>query len=331
MAQEIIRLSKVSKRFDDIEAVHSVSLAVNGGETFGLIGTSGSGKTTTLRMINRLIEPSDGSITINGKNILDQDPVQLRRHIGYMIQNVGLFPHYTIGENVAVVPRLLKWQPNKITEAVRKNLELVGLEPDRFINRYPHELSGGQQQRTGLARALAADPPIILLDEPFAASDPISRRELISEFKKLRTRVKKTIVLVTHDIPEAFELCNRMALLDEGYLQQSGTKEDLLFRPSNDFVRDFFDSHRLSLEVSIITLTDIFPHLVSVNSRNPGVEVVFTANQSIASVLNKISTAFDYRSLFGIRQDNDEITTTNAHYVLEALLKFRSYQKGEPN
>ena len=197
MANEIIRLDSVTKRFGDIVAVQSISLTINEGETFGLIGTSGSGKTTTLRMINRLTEPSSGSITINGENILDQDPVQLRRHIGYMIQSIGLFPHYTIAENVAIVPNLLNWESERVKETVYKNLELVGLEPSQFINRYPHELSGGQQQRTGLARALAADPPVILLDEPFAASDPISRRELISEFKKLRKRVKKTIVLVT--------------------------------------------------------------------------------------------------------------------------------------
>jgi osmoprotectant transport system ATP-binding protein len=327
MAHEIIRLRSVSKRFGDIKAVHPISLEINEGETFGLIGTSGSGKTTTLRMINRLIEPSSGSITINGENILDQDPVRLRRSIGYMIQNVGLFPHYTIEENVAIVPRLLNWKPYRINETVRRNLTLVGLEPERFLKRYPHELSGGQQQRTGLARALAADPPIILLDEPFAASDPISRADIINEFKKLRSRVKKTMVLVTHDIPEAFELCDRMALLDEGFLQQTGTREDLLFRPDNGFVQNFFDSHRLSLEVSITTLADVLPYLVPREAKTSELLQEYQVDQSIGTVLNKISTSSNY----GIRIAENKVLVTDEHDLLEALLKFRSHQRGTDN
>ena len=329
MAQDIIRLNSVGKHFGDVEAVHSISLNILEGETFGLIGTSGSGKTTTLRMINRLIEPSSGSITINGEDILKQDPVRLRRNIGYMIQNVGLFPHYTIAENVSIVPRLLNWNPDRIKETVYRNLTLVGLDPDRFLKRYPHELSGGQQQRTGLARALAADPSIILLDEPFAASDPISRRDLISEFKKLRSQVKKTIVLVTHDIPEAFELCDRMALLDEGLLQQTGTREDLLFRPANDFVQNFFDSHRLSLEVSIITLNDISPYLKRVKKEDEHTPPEFPGNLSVGSLLNKLSTSGDYGSTFHIRLTDDQLIGTNEHNLLQALLKFRSHQKGD--
>ncbi len=331
MANEIIRLDSVTKRFGDIVAVQSISLTINEGETFGLIGTSGSGKTTTLRMINRLTEPSSGSITINGENILDQDPVQLRRHIGYMIQSIGLFPHYTIAENVAIVPKLLNWESERVKETVYKNLELVGLEPSQFINRYPHELSGGQQQRTGLARALAADPPVILLDEPFAASDPISRRELISEFKKLRKRVRKTIVLVTHDIPEAFELCNRMALFDNGSLMQTGTREDLLFRPVNKFVQNFFDSHRLSIEFSIITLGDILPFLITTEQKKTKRLREFTVSQPVSNVLNQIASSIDIRGLFAIREDNDNVRITNTHYLLEAVLKFRSEQKGGTN
>ncbi|HKI44867.1 MAG TPA: ATP-binding cassette domain-containing protein [Balneolales bacterium] len=331
MAYEIIRLRSVSKRFGDIEAVHPISLVINEGETFGLIGTSGSGKTTTLRMINRLIEPSSGSITINGEDILDQDPVRLRRSIGYMIQNVGLFPHYTIGENIAIVPRLLNWKPDRIKETVHRNLTLVGLEPERFMKRYPHELSGGQQQRTGLARALAADPPIILLDEPFAASDPISRADLINEFKKLRSRVKKTMVLVTHDIPEAFELCDRMALLDEGFLQQTGTREDLLFRPDNEFVQNFFDSHRLSLEISITTLAGILPYLVHKEAETSDLKSEYQVDQSIGTVLNKISTSSNYGTGIRIRLADNKILMTDEHDLLEALLKFRSRQRGADN
>lgn len=331
MANEIIHLDSVSKQYGDVVAIKSVSLSINEGETFGLIGTSGSGKTTTLRMINRLTEPTSGSITINGENILDQDPVQLRRHIGYMIQSIGLFPHYTIAENVAVVPKLLKWSPAQINETVYKHLELVGLPPDEFINRYPHELSGGQQQRTGLARALAADPSIILLDEPFAASDPISRRELIIEFKKLRERVKKTIVLVTHDIPEAFELCNRMALFDNGSLMQTGSREDLLFRPVNNFVQNFFDSHRLSIEFSIINLGDILPFLITTEQKYTESLREFTVSQPVSKVLNQIASVIDVRGLFAIRDENGEIKVTNTHYLLEAVLQYRSKRKGETN
>lgn len=331
MANEIIHLDSVSKQYGDVEAIKSVSLSINEGETFGLIGTSGSGKTTTLRMINRLTEPTSGSITINGENILDQDPVQLRRHIGYMIQSIGLFPHYTIAENVAVVPNLLKWNPDRINETVYKHLELVGLPPDEFINRYPHELSGGQQQRTGLARALAADPSIILLDEPFAASDPISRRELINEFKKLRERVKKTIVLVTHDIPEAFELCNRMALFDNGSLMQTGSRGDLLFRPVNNFVQNFFDSHRLSIEFSIITLGDILQFLITTEQKHTESLREFTVNQPVSNVLNQIASVIDVRGLFAIRDESGEVKVTNTHYLLEAVLQYRSKRKGETN
>lgn len=331
MGNEIIHLDSVRKQFGDIEAIHSISLTVNEGDTFGLIGTSGSGKTTTLRMINRLIEPSSGHITINGEDILRQDPVRLRRRIGYMIQSVGLFPHYTVGENVAVVPQLLKWDPDRVKKAVYENLMLVGLEPGRFINRYPHELSGGQQQRTGLARALAADPPIILLDEPFAASDPISRRDLINEFKKLRSRVRKTIVMVTHDIPEAFELCNCMALLDNGYLQQSGTQEDLLFRPANNFVQNFFDSQRLSLELSIITLGDILPFLITTQSNNTQNLHEFQVTRPVGDILNNLSVLGDHQGSLAIRVSSGEVRIAETRNLFEAVLTYRMHRKGETN
>ncbi len=330
MAKEVIRLDSVSKQFGGIEAVRSVSFTVYEGETFGLIGTSGSGKTTTLRMINRLIEPGSGTIRINGEDILEQDPVRLRRHIGYMIQNVGLFPHRTIGENVATVPRLLNWDLRKIREAVRRNLELVGLEPDVFINRHPHELSGGQQQRAGLARALAADPPVILLDEPFAASDPISRRDLIGEFKKLRKRVRKTMVLVTHDIPESFELCNRLALLDHGSLQQTGTREDLLFRPVNDFVHSFFRSQRLTLELSVIPLNELLSYLDSPQDRPTEGLRIFAPHQSAAEVLAELSLSPGYDGFFCIGDERRLLKVATGRDLFEAVLKYRGHQTREP-
>ncbi|HKJ30267.1 MAG TPA: ATP-binding cassette domain-containing protein [Balneolales bacterium] len=260
----MIELCKITKSYGSTTAVDDISLSIHKNETFGLIGTSGSGKTTTLKMINRLIEPTSGSIIYNGQDITKLDPVRIRRQIGYVIQDTGLFPHYTIEENIAVVPKLLNWNNEKISKRVHFLLRLVGLPPDDFKNRYPHELSGGQQQRIGLARALAADPPLILLDEPFGALDPITRHQIRKEFKELEKQIQKTMVLVTHDVFEAFDLCDRIALLDQGKLQQIGTPFDLIFKPANAFCKDFFQANRFQLELSILSLKDLFPHLHNV-------------------------------------------------------------------
>jgi osmoprotectant transport system ATP-binding protein len=205
-----------------------LTLEIPNGETLVLLGRSGCGKTTTLKLINRLIEPTEGQVLVEGKPTTAWDPIRLRRHIGYVIQEVGLFPHFTIEENIGVVPRLEGWDQEKIDARVRELLSLVGLDFERFAGRYPRELSGGQRQRVGVARALAADPPIMLLDEPFGALDPITRREIQQEFRSLQRTLGKTMVFVTHDVREAFLLASRIALLKDGKVVLLGRPDDFL-------------------------------------------------------------------------------------------------------
>jgi osmoprotectant transport system ATP-binding protein len=253
-----ITLENVGKVYPDgTVAVGDFSLDVQAGELAVLIGPSGCGKSTVLRMINRLIEPSKGSILIDGKSIADQDPVELRRHIGYVIQNVGLFPHQSIRTNVGTVPRLLGWNRKKIKDRSDELLDLVGLDPGRYANRYPHELSGGQRQRVGVARALAADPLVLLMDEPFSAVDPIVRGRLQEEFLRLQATVRKTIVLVTHDIDEAVRLGDRIAVLAEGgRLMQFATPAELLSNPASDAVSEFVGSDRGIRRLAVTPLKD---------------------------------------------------------------------------
>ncbi|MBU6119470.1 ABC transporter ATP-binding protein [Hymenobacter siberiensis] len=254
----VIQVSHLRKAFGAHAVVQDVSFAVAAGETLVLLGPSGCGKTTLLKMLNRLIEPDGGRIEINGQDVLSQRPEVLRRGIGYVIQQVGLLPHYTVAENVAVVPRLLGHAPAAIAARTEALLTRLHLPAARYAGQYPHQLSGGQQQRVGLARALAADPPIILLDEPFGALDPVTRASIRHEFRELEELRSKTMVLVTHDVTEAFELADRIMLLDAGQIQQLGTPRELLFRPANDFVRRFFAAERLTLQLRTLTLGDVF-------------------------------------------------------------------------
>src|SRR6185312_2186063 len=207
-------------------AVDNISFEVKEHENLILLGTSGCGKTTTLKMVNRLIEPSSGRIFIDGKNVLGQTPESLRLGIGYVLQNTGLFPHYTVSENIAIVPQLLKWDKKRIEKRVSELLEKLHLS-NEYLNVYPHELSGGQQQRVGLARALVADPPVLLMDEPFGALDNVTRAKIHAEFKALDELKSKTIIMVTHDVQEAFELGDRICLMDKGKVVQNGTPAEL--------------------------------------------------------------------------------------------------------
>jgi osmoprotectant transport system ATP-binding protein len=255
----MIEIKNLSKKFGDITAVDDVSFEIKKGEVFVLLGTSGCGKTTTLRMINRLVEPSCGKIKIDGYDIGKHKSKDLRKQIGYVIQNIGLFPHYTVEQNIAVVPGLLKWDKKRTKKRVLELMELMGLKSERFLSCYPASLSGGQKQRVGLARALAADPPIILLDEPFGALDSITREQIRVEFKNLESLLCKTMVLVTHDVLEAFDLGDRICLMDKGKIQQTATSRELIFSPKNQFVEDFFKTNRFQLELKVLTLKDVLP------------------------------------------------------------------------
>jgi len=256
-----IRVRNLSKHYGDLAVVQDVSLELAQGETLVLLGPSGCGKTTLLKMLNRLIEPTSGSVEVNGLEVRAQRPEQLRRGMGYVIQQVGLLPHYTVAENIGIVPRLLGHAPAAIVQRTEALLTRLHLPPERFANQYPQQLSGGQQQRVGLARALAADPPIILLDEPFGALDPITRASIRREFRELDELRRKTVVLVTHDVVEAFELADRIALLDGGRIQQLGTPRELLFQPANNFVRRFFAAEKLGLQLRTLRLADVLPFL----------------------------------------------------------------------
>ncbi|MBH0169776.1 MAG: ABC transporter ATP-binding protein [Bacillota bacterium] len=247
----MITFKNVGKTYPDgFEALKNIDFQIKEGELVALIGPSGCGKTTTMRMINRLIEPSKGTILIDGEDIANRNPVELRRNIGYVIQQIGLLPHMTIEDNISLVPRLKGWEKEKYDGKVDELLDLVGLDPKTFRTRYPSELSGGQQQRIGVIRALAAEPPIILMDEPFSALDPISREQLQDELVKLQDTIKKTIVFVTHDMDEAIKIADKIAILNKGEIVQFDTPERILRHPANDFVKGFIGENRLSADES---------------------------------------------------------------------------------
>lgn len=258
----MINVRNVSKLYNSVKAVDDISFHIKQGETLILLGPSGCGKTTTLRMLNRLTEPSAGSIELNGKNILNEQPEKLRRGIGYVLQHNGLFPHYTVAENVAIVPKLLGWDKPRIAKRSAELLEKLHLPAVKYLNSLPAELSGGQQQRVGLARALMANPPVLLMDEPLGALDPVTRATIRKEFNQLDELKDKTIVMVTHDVMEAIELGDRICLMNKGAIEQIGTPFELLFEPKNDFVKEFFNDQRLQLELktlSILTIWDYIP------------------------------------------------------------------------
>jgi osmoprotectant transport system ATP-binding protein len=256
----MIRAEQLLKTYGHTKAVNYISFEVAEQENLILLGTSGCGKTTTLKMLNRLIEPDSGSVIINGQNIAHQPPEQLRRSIGYVMQNNGLFPHYTVAENIAIVPKLLKWTEDHIQTRTHELLEKLHL-PHEYLHLYPNQLSGGQQQRVGLARALMADAPVLLMDEPFGALDTITRTKIQQEFKELDELKRKTIVMVTHDVQEAFELADRICLMDQGCIVQTGTPAELLYQPASQFVNDFLKAQCLQLEFKVVRLTDVWAQL----------------------------------------------------------------------
>ena len=264
---ERIVLEGITKRYpgQKVAAVDDVTIEIPAGEIVILVGPSGCGKTTTMKMINRLIEPTSGRILIGDEDVTKKDADELRRRIGYVIQGAGLFPHYTVGDNIALVPRLLKWDKKRIDARIDELLELVNLELDQYRNRYPRELSGGQQQRVGVARALAADPPVLLMDEPFGAVDPITRQRLQDELLRLQDELKKTIVFVTHDFDEAVKLGDRIAILQTGSeIVQYDTPDQILNNPASEFVEEFVGRGAALKQLTLTRVRDVELHEAAV-------------------------------------------------------------------
>ncbi len=283
-----VEFRHVSKRFSSQSsgaAVEDLSLSVPPGAICVLVGPSGCGKTTTLKMVNRLVEPTDGQVLIDGEDVARFDVVALRRRIGYVIQHVGLFPHQTIADNVATVPRLLGWPRERIAHRVDELLSLVGLEPDQFRRRYPAQLSGGQRQRVGVARALAAEPPLMLMDEPFGAVDPIVRERLQDEFLRLQRRLGTTVLFVTHDIDEAIKLGDRVAVMQEGgHLAQYSPPAELLMHPANDYVARFVGGDRTLKRLALMRVADV-PLEAPVAGLEPTCAPEATVREALSSLL----------------------------------------------
>ncbi|MBU8918647.1 betaine/proline/choline family ABC transporter ATP-binding protein [Bacillus sp. FJAT-29953] len=302
----MITFQHVYKKFPDgFEALKDINFHIEKGELVTLIGPSGCGKTTTMKMINRLTEPTKGKILINGEDISEKDPVQLRRNVGYVIQQIGLLPHMTIEDNITLVPRLKGWEKERYSKRVDELLDLVGLDPQAFKSRFPSELSGGQQQRIGVIRALAAEPPIILMDEPFSALDPISREQLQDELVRLQESIKKTIVFVTHDMDEAIKIADRIAIMKDGEILQFDTPEKILRHPKNDFVRGFIGEDRLQ--------AGKYAHPVA---NDLMIKKVITAkpNRGLAQALNTMMT-YKVDSLLVTTNDRDLLGIATLDHV----------------
>lgn len=303
----MIEFKNVTKRYaSDVLAVDNINLEIEDGEFICFIGTSGSGKTTSMRMINRMIEPTDGEILIDGKNIMDINPVKLRRQIGYVIQNIGLMPHMTVKDNILMVPKLLKWNQSKLDETAERMIRLAEL-PEEFLDRYPSELSGGQQQRIGVVRALAADQDIILMDEPFGALDPLTRDTLQIMVKELQEELGKTFVFVTHDMDEALKLATRIVIMSEGQIVQVGTPDEILSNPANEFVAQFIGQDRLiQAQQNTTTVGEIM-------SRR---HVAMTEDRTLIDALELLK-----------EQSVDTLLVTDEHNVLKGFVDIHMIQR----
>lgn len=315
----MIKFENVTKTYDGgFQAVKTVDFEIHEGELLVLIGPSGSGKSTTMKMINRIIPHTSGTISINGKDVKSYDAAELRRNIGYVIQQVGLFPHYTIEKNIAVVPQLKGWNEKDIKSRVTELLVLVGLDPEIHATRYPKELSGGQQQRVGIARALAADPDIILMDEPFSALDPLTREQLQAELITLHKKLKKTIVFVTHDMDEALKMGDRIAIMKDGSLLQLDTPEKILHEPAHGFVEEFIGKHRIIQNPELMPVTEIMSELVvtSLPHRSPERAISLIRQRKITHLI----IADDDKQILGIVSAYDLIKEFNNIKTVDEIM-----------
>lgn len=316
----MIEFKNVIKRYGDKKAVDDLSFNIKEGEFFVLIGPSGCGKTTTLKMINRLISLTEGFIYFKGKPISDYPVYEMRWDIGYVLQQIALFPHLTIKENIAQVPQMKKWKEVDIDKRIDELLNMVGLEPELFKDRKPDELSGGQQQRVGVVRALAADPPVILMDEPFSALDPISREKLQDDLIALQQKIKKTIVFVTHDIQEAMKLADRICLLNKGHVEQIDTPENMVNHPKSDFVKQFVGDKSLTIEKDI-KLSELIGELtIDEQAATKGYPIV---NSDVA-IKNIYSDLANHDAII----INDESTATQHVLKREDMFKYLSEHTG---
>lgn len=320
----MIEINNLTKSFNNKRAVDKVSFTVNEGDTFVLIGPSGCGKTTTLKMINRLIEPDSGIIKIDGKDNIHSDPIKLRRKIGYVIQENNLFPHYTVKENIEAVPKLLKFSRQKIDELIPEVMDLVELPSDGFLKKYPDELSGGQQQRVAIARAIIAKPPLLLMDEPFSALDPLTRTSVRASFKTLMEKLNTTTIIVTHDISEAIFLADDICLLNEGRAEQVGKPSDLVFKPENDFVKSFFNNDRFDLEMHVVSIQDLLEYVDSSETKEKEF-VSVSSKDSLHSVVNKL--AEEGKSCIQFEDDSGKKHNIDQEALLEGFYRFRKLQR----
>ncbi len=309
----MIRLEAVSKIFPGVArpAVDRLDLDVPNGATCVLIGPSGCGKTTTMRMVNRLIEPTSGRIIVEDEDVTRADPVALRRRIGYVIQQIGLFPHMTIAQNVSTVPNLIGWEPARVRDRVAEMLALVGLEPGQFLSRYPRHLSGGQRQRVGVARALAADPPVMLMDEPFGAVDPVVRARLQEEFLGILRKLRKTVIFVTHDIDEAIRMGDVVAIMKDGRIAQYDTPDRLLAAPVDDFVADFVGADRALKRLALVTVgqaakpvaaPDDAPRIGSATTLRDALSLLLAQGRDMAAVIDQTGATLGSITLAAIRE-----------------------------
>lgn len=322
----LIQLKKINKIYDDgFQALKDINLTFEEGKINVLIGPSGCGKTTTMKLLNRLTKFTDGQILIDGKNIEQINPIELRRQMGYVIQNIGLFPHMTIYENVATVPKLLKWNKKRIKKRVDELLNMVNLEPEIYKNRYPSELSGGQKQRIGVIRALAAEPSTILMDEPFSALDPISREQLQDELIRLQQEIKKTIIFVTHDMDEAIKIADQIILMKDGQVVQKGTPNKILTNPANKFVEKFIGVHRLENAKTLPPLDEFinidYSSISSQQTVEDAIEIMVNNNVAEITVIDQAEKYIGIITLYDVLANKKaslkELINTSQQPIME--------------